>query len=60
MNILFGMLLIVNGLWMIKDKEIGYGYTIGKEVHGWELYAYTVPLIFFGIYVIYSEFKKDK
>jgi len=59
MNKLLGILLIINAVWMIKEEKVGYDYYGIYEVHGIMLYLYTSPLIFLGIYFIFSKEKKD-
>jgi len=44
---------------MIKEEKVGYDYYGIYEVHGIMLYLYTSPLIFLGIYFIFSKEKKD-
>ena len=60
MNKLLGLLLIINGLWMIKEEKVGYDYYGIYEVHGIMLYIYTSPLIFLGIYFLFSKAGNEK
>ena len=50
MNKIIGIFLIVQGIWMITDGSVGYGFGISQKVDGLALYAYAVPIIIVGLY----------
>jgi hypothetical protein len=58
LNKIAGFLLIIQGIWMILDKSVGFGFLVNREAEGLALYSYAVPLMLFGLYMLLHKSKK--
>lgn len=60
LNKIVGLLLVIQGIWMTIERNVGFGFVVNREANGLALYGITIPLIFFGIYMMFYASKEDK